>query len=162
MPDMFSRSERSRIMSRIRSFGNTATELKLIRIMRKYRISGWRRNFKLFGHPDFVFPRKRLVVFTDGDFWHGNPRKFRLPGSNIKYWREKILSNMRRDRRVNRILRANGWSVLRFWQSTLSNERNVVSRLRRHLYPSAKFLQTQRRTSVSTPPRRPKDTIVGR
>lgn len=81
MTDSFSREERSRIMSRIRSRGNLATEMRFIEIARKYRITGWRRGSKLPGHPDFVFPRERVVVFIDGDFWHGNPKKFRIPKS---------------------------------------------------------------------------------
>jgi len=132
-------------MSRIRSSGNLATELKLVGIMRKHRISGWRRNFKLPGRPDFVFPHAKVVVFTDGDFWHGNPRKFRLPRSNINYWREKILSNRRRDRRIDRALRAKGWTVIRLWQSALSDEQAVVSRLVRHLYLVDQLSKAQRR-----------------
>lgn len=37
----------------------------------------WRRGFRyrrrsqLFGRPDFVFASARVVVFVDGDFWHG-------------------------------------------------------------------------------------------
>lgn len=133
MTDMFSREERSRIMSKIRSRGNSATELRFIEIMRKHKIFGWWRGIKLPGQPDFVFPRERLVVFIDGDFWHGNPRKFRLPKSNVKYWTQKILSNKRRDIRINRLLRSRGWSVFRFWQSSLKNEMAVVSKLTRGL-----------------------------
>ena len=101
------------------------------------------------GRPDFVFPNAKVVVFTDGDFWHGNPRKFRLPRSNIKYWREKILSNRRRDRRIDRALRAKGWTVIRLWQSALSDERKVVSRLTRHLYLVDQLSKTQRRAFCS-------------
>jgi DNA mismatch endonuclease (patch repair protein) len=133
MTDMFSRKERSRIMSRIRSRGNAATELRFVEILREHKISGWRRGVKLPGQPDFVFPSARLVVFMDGDFWHGNARKFRLPRSNLEYWTEKILSNRRRDRRVNQLLRESGWKVYRFWQSALNNEAAVVARLRRGL-----------------------------
>jgi len=133
MTDMFSPQERSRIMSRIRSRGNAATEIRFVEILRKYKISGWRRGVKLLGQPDFVFPSARLVVFIDGDFWHGNPTKFRLPRSNLQYWTEKILSNRRRDRRVNQRLRECGWKVYRFWQSALNDEAAVVARLRRGL-----------------------------
>ena len=130
MADMFTVQQRSVIMGRIRSRGNQATELEFIRLLRKHRISGWRRGSSLPGKPDFVFSAWRLVVFIDGDFWHGNPRKFRLPKSNESYWTEKILGNRRRDRRVNRLLRAEGWHVVRFWQSSLVNEERIVRRLR--------------------------------
>lgn len=133
MTDTFSSEERSQIMSKIRSRGNAATELRFIKIVRKYKITGWRRGSKLPGQPDFIFSRQRVVVFVDGDFWHGNPRNFRLPLSNLDYWTKKILSNKRRDRRVNSQLRERGWTVLRFWQSSLKNENAVVARLRRVL-----------------------------
>ena len=133
MTDTFSRQERSKIMSRIRSQGNAATELRFIEIMKKHKIMGWRRGVKLLGQPDFVFPAKGLVVFIDGDFWHGNPRKFRLPKSNLSYWKQKILGNRQRDRRINRVLRERGWTVYRFWQSSLKSEITVVSKLKRGL-----------------------------
>lgn len=133
MTDTFRREERSRLMSRIRSSGNAATEIRFIAIARSHKISGWRRGSTLPGRPDFIFPRERVAVFIDGDFWHGNPRNFRLPKSNIDYWREKILSNQRRDRRVNRALRARGWRVRRFWQSSLKRECVIVWRLRQAL-----------------------------
>jgi len=120
-------------MSRIRSRGNFATELRFIQILRKHKISGWRRGIKLPGQPDFVFPQSRLAVFIDGDFWHGNPCNFRLPKSNLDYWREKILTNRLRDRRYNRQLKKMGWNVLRFWQSSLKRDAAVVARLRRRL-----------------------------
>ena len=67
MTDTFTKKERSEIMSRIRSRGNAATELRFIAILKKYKISGWRRNVRLPGNPDFVFRRERLVVFIDGE-----------------------------------------------------------------------------------------------
>ncbi len=134
MTDMFPRAERSRIMGRIRSRGNLLTELRLIRIMRAHGITGWRRGSSLPGKPDFVFPKGRLAVFVDGDFWHGNPNNFRLPKTNLDYWRQKILGNRRRDRAVSRALRKLGWRVLRFWQSSLADERAVARRLTSYIH----------------------------
>lgn len=135
MTDMFSPQERSRIMSRIRSRGNAATELRFLEILRHYKIKGWRRGAPLPGKPDFIFPSVRVAVFIDGDFWHGNPEKFRLPKSNRSYWRKKIASNRERDRSINRILRSKGWRVIRFWQSSLDCEQSVVRRLKAALAP---------------------------
>ncbi|HEY2170538.1 MAG TPA: DNA mismatch endonuclease Vsr [Candidatus Angelobacter sp.] len=128
--DMFSANVRSQIMSRIRSRRNESTELRLIHIMRRNGITGWRRNSCLLGKPDFVFPLKRIAVFVDGDFWHGNPRRFRMPATNRKYWRAKIARNKQRDRRVARRLRRDGWCVIRIWESQLRDEDAVVRKLR--------------------------------
>lgn len=133
MTDTFTPEERSKIMSRIRSRDNVATELRFMEIMRDHRITGWRRNVNLPGHPDFVFKRERVIVFVDGDFWHGNPKGFRLPKSNLKYWQQKILSNRKRDRRISRLLRSRGWTVLRFWQSSLKHGDRVARRVQRYL-----------------------------
>lgn len=129
MTDCFNPEKRSRVMSRIRSHGNYTTELRFIRIMRAYKIAGWRRRSKLLGRPDFVFTRQKVAVFIDGDFWHGNPKKFRLPKSNCDYWQQKIEGNRARDRAVNKALKQEGWRVLRIWESSLKDEEAVISRL---------------------------------
>ncbi len=53
-------------MAAVRSRGNRSTELKFIAFMRAHGITGWRRNSKLTGRPDFVFPALKLAVFHDG------------------------------------------------------------------------------------------------
>ena len=73
------------------------------------RLAGWRRKSKLPGRPDFVFPKRKVAVFVDGDFWHGNPKKFRIPKSNCDYWERKILGNRMRDRKINKDLKQLGW-----------------------------------------------------
>lgn len=61
MADMFDDKKRSEIMSRVRSKNNKSTELKLIQIFKENGITGWRRNYKVKGHPDFVsLTRKSL------------------------------------------------------------------------------------------------------
>ena len=89
MADVFTKAKRSNVMSRIRSRGNLATELKMIAIFRSHGITGWRRNKPVFGRPDFVFPLERVAVFVDGSFWHGCPQHYSLPGNNAEIWRRK-------------------------------------------------------------------------
>jgi len=120
-------------MARIRSRGNRTTELRFVRLLKKHKITGWRRGSTLPGKPDFVFRKERIAIFVDGDFWHGNPRRFRIPDSNVKYWTAKIDSNRRRDLENNRKLRKLGWRVRRFWESALRDEKTVLSRLKRAL-----------------------------
>jgi len=98
--------------------------------MRRYKIKGWRRGSKLPGKPDFVFSRSQVAVFVDGDFWHGNPRRSRLPKSNTDYWREKIRSNRARDKKINRTLKELGWRVVRIWESSLRDGEAIAARLR--------------------------------
>lgn len=121
MSDVFSKDKRSEIMSRVRGSGNLATEQKLIKLFRQNSITGWRRNYPLFGKPDFVFPKKRVAVFVDGEFWHGHPTLGQIPKTNKKFWSEKIARNRKRDRLVNRTLKEKGWVVVRIWQHQLKD-----------------------------------------
>lgn len=84
------------------------------------------------GRPDIVFPRARLVVFCDGDFWHGkdwSTRRRKLAGgTNAPYWIAKIEANIARDRRHETTLKAAGWTVLRFWESAIHGSPEAVAR----------------------------------
>ncbi len=122
---------RSELMSRIRSSGNKATELRLIEIMKAEGIKGWRRKQKVFGKPDFVFWAQRVAVFVDGCFWHGCPSCFRSPQKNTEFWLAKFERNRTRDRLVKKYLRQHGWTVIRIWEHQLKKPRQVASRIKR-------------------------------
>lgn len=128
--DVFSPDKRSDVMSRIRSSGNQSTEALFVKILRFVSITGWRRNVPIFGKPDFVFPKERIVVFIDGCFWHYCPRHGRIPSSRQKYWRKKINRNVERDMEVNRYLRQNCWKVIRFWACELKEKPRLNRKLR--------------------------------
>jgi len=122
MPDVFTKSKRSEVMSRIRSRGNKATELELAKIFRANRITGWRRNQPVFGRPDFVFRKVRVAVFVDGCFWHGCPQHATKPRTNAAFWRKKFAANKARDLVVNRTLRKARWKVVRIWEHELERK----------------------------------------
>lgn len=112
---------RSVLMSRIQGRRNASTELRLASLLRGASISGWRRHLPLPGHPDFAWPTERVVAFVDGCFWHGHNCGRNLTArSNAGMWRTKISLNRRRDRRVSRSLRADGWRVIRVWECALA------------------------------------------
>ena len=68
---------------------------------------------RLIGKPDMVFPRKRIVIFVDGCFWHGCADCKKTSKLSGQFWIEKIATNQRRDQRVTASLQAEGWTVLR-------------------------------------------------
>ncbi len=84
----------------------------------------------VIGKPDIVFRDRKLAVFVDGDYWHGNQwelrgkrcleEQFHL-STNAGYWIRKIRTNMKRDARQTSELAKTGWSVLRFWESDLQD-----------------------------------------
>jgi DNA mismatch endonuclease, patch repair protein len=108
-------------MSRIRGRGNRDTELRMISLFRAARIPGWRRQAKIFGKPDFVFPKERLAVFVDGCFWHRHSGcKFNYtPKTRLDFWLSKFAKTKTRDQIVNRTLKQSGWRVLRIWECEL-------------------------------------------
>ncbi len=120
MPDVFTKAKRSAVMSLIRGRGNKDTELALIKLLRRHGITGWRRNQKVFGNPDFLFRQNRLALFVDGCFWHGCPKHCKIPAGNRVFWKKKFAANKTRDRRVNRELRRLGWQVVRIWEHDLA------------------------------------------
>jgi DNA mismatch endonuclease (patch repair protein) len=125
MADVFSIPKRSDVMSRIRAAGNRNTELRMITLLRSTKLRGWRRNAKLFGKPDFVFPTSRVAVFVDGCFWHRHAGcKFcYTPKSRMDFWLPKFNRNVARDRLVTRTLRKAGWKVVRIWECQLTSKR---------------------------------------
>lgn len=137
MSDNLTPAQRSYSMSRIRSRGNSSTELRLIKLMRGAGVSGWRRKSKLCGKPDFSFPRFRIAVFVDGCYRHGCRKCALASKSNTEYWKPKIAGNIKRDRANNRTLKEDGWSVVRIWEHDLrATPMKCLAKIMRALHPS--------------------------
>ena len=79
---------------------------------------------KLIGKPDFVLVKAKVAIFCDSEFWHGynwgEARKQEFK-SNKDFWVNKIERNIERDRVVNKVLKTEGWKVLRFWSKDVKN-----------------------------------------
>jgi DNA mismatch endonuclease (patch repair protein) len=103
-------------MASVRPQGNVTTEIALGKLLRAAGIRGYRKHWPVQGKPDFAWPGRKIAVFVDGCFWHGCPTCKSMPTSNVKYWKDKIDNNRRRDRRVTRTLRRQGWKVVRIWE----------------------------------------------
>jgi DNA mismatch endonuclease (patch repair protein) len=124
MADVFSKKKRSWIMSRIRS-ENTSIDRRMRDMLSEARLK-FVMYPDLYGKPDFQVG-KRILVFCDGDFWHGY-RYAEKKRPAKKYWREKIERNMKRDRHVSRRLRTDGWSVLRIWEHDIKRKPETCKR----------------------------------
>ena len=114
MADNLTPEQRSRLMASVR-VKDTDIEV-LLRSELHGRGLRFRKHVKeLPGNPDIVFIRQKVVVFVDGDFWHG----YRFPAwekSVSEFWRKKIATNRARDQRNFRKLRRMGWTVIRVWK----------------------------------------------
>lgn len=130
-----------KIMSSIPS-KNTEPELMLRKALWKENLR-YRVNYTILpGKPDIVFTKYRVVVFCDGDFWHGHNWAIRglksldeeLAGYS-DFWRSKIIRNIKRDAEVNNTLKSQGWDVIRFWESDIrGNLEECVCAVKEKLY----------------------------
>ena len=131
MTDVFNVEKRSQIMRQIKSKKNKSTELRLIEVFRDLGITGWRRNYRVKGHPDFVFLHQRVAVFVDGCFWHGHDCRNTVPKQNADYWQKKITRNKMHDTEITALFLSRRWKVLRIWECELkkSNRDRLIERL---------------------------------
>ncbi|MBI5138084.1 MAG: DNA mismatch endonuclease Vsr [Nitrospirae bacterium] len=118
--DIMSPEKRSAVMSRIRG-RDTGPERMIGAALEGLGLHWDSHARDLPGRPDFVFRDSKVVVFVDGDFWHG----WRFPVWRDKLllkWEEKIDQNRRRDRRNHRKLRRLGWRVVRIWEHQIDRD----------------------------------------
>ena len=133
--DIMSPETRSLVMSRIRGRG-TGPEKAMADAFASRGLSWESHVRELPGRPDFVFRSEKVVVFVDGDFWHG----WRFPQWREKLsdkWEAKIADTRRRDARNHRRLRRMGWRIVRIWEHQIERSRElcltrVVSCLQRN------------------------------
>ena len=97
----------------------------------------YERQVDLPGCPDFKIVGTNVLIFCDSSFWHGR-RAREIKGEafkkNKEFWVNKLRENRRRDARINRILRKEGWHVLRFWDTDiLKFPEKVIKKLLREL-----------------------------
>ncbi len=121
-------------MAAVRSTG-TRPEMTLRRALFRRGLR-YRVRTTLPGKPDLVFPAARVACFVDGAFWHGAGWKERgYPSMEAQFegsprgdwWIAKIRGNVERDRRVTSTLQAEGWTVLRFWDTDVAADPDQVA-----------------------------------
>ncbi len=88
----------------------SAVHAKGLRYRVDWQLPGTRRR------ADMAFVGVKVAVFIDGCFWHGCPNHATWPKANARWWRNKIETNIQRDRDTDILLRRSGWRVLRFWE----------------------------------------------
>lgn len=134
MVDVYSKSTRSYVMSRIAS-KDTKPEKIVRSILHR---NGYR--FRLFsnnlpGHPDIVMPKHRTVIFVNGCFWHQHKRckLSKNPKSNRSYWEPKLKRNVERDKKQKAQLKKEGWTVIVIWECVAYSEKRLLQQLSKHL-----------------------------
>ena len=118
MPDNLTKEQRRKNMQHIRS-KDTEIEMLLRKALwnKGYR---YRKNYsELPGHPDVVLTKYKIVIFCDGEFFHGKNWEVLKPklknSNNGEFWINKISKNIERDIDTDRKLIYLGWTVIHFW-----------------------------------------------
>ena len=82
------------------------------------------------GSPDIILKDTKTVVFLHGCFWHKCPKCYIKPKTNKKYWLPKIENNVKRDRKNNKILKQNGFKVIRMWEHEIKKDfKKILNKL---------------------------------
>jgi DNA mismatch endonuclease, patch repair protein len=118
--DIVSSQTRSRMMSGIRG-KDTRPEILVRRLLHAAGLRFRLHRRDLPGIPDIVLPKYRAAIFVHGCYWHVHKgcHFFKMPGSNVDFWRRKLESNQARDRHNVKLLLKDGWRVLVIWECLL-------------------------------------------
>jgi DNA mismatch endonuclease (patch repair protein) len=124
--------QRSAIMRAVRRT-RTTPELRVAKVLRllgcRYRMNQKTKP----GSPDFVLRNEKIAIFVHGCFWHRHQCRAgrSMPETNRKFWVQKFLNNIERDRRKARALRALGYRVWVIWecQTTFQRHEKLTQRI---------------------------------
>lgn len=118
--DVHEPTVRSYNMSRIRG-KDTKPERIMANLLERKRFKFESHVVGMPGKPDFVFRRRRKVIFVNGCFWHGHRkcRYFVIPKTRRAFWSRKIEGNRNRDLKHVKALRKAGWKVLTIFECQL-------------------------------------------
>ncbi|MCX6077392.1 MAG: very short patch repair endonuclease [Campylobacterales bacterium] len=118
---------RSENMSRIKG-KSTSIELILRKELWKRGLRYRLNDKSIFGTPDIVFKRKKIAIFCDSKFWHGNKLlSGEVPKTNTDFWIKKLTRNIERDQEVSKRLKEQGWTVLRYWEKDIRSNANEIA-----------------------------------
>jgi DNA mismatch endonuclease (patch repair protein) len=128
--DVLTPAQRRRCMSAIKN-KHTKPELLVRLLLRKM---GYRYRLHvggLPGRPDIVVHSQRLAIFVHGCFWHCHRCRYGqvVPATNVKFWQNKRLGNVQRDKRNFHTLRKTGWKVITVWECWTKKPHELFERL---------------------------------
>ena len=119
--DTVDKATRSRIMSSIKSVSRLEHEAKPMLSRMGFRFL--RHQPKgVVGRPDFANKSRKVAVFVHGCFWHMHGH-IRLPKTNRRFWRDKLIGNVARHEHNRRLLTDDGWTVVEVWECEIRGRR---------------------------------------
>jgi DNA mismatch endonuclease (patch repair protein) len=87
------------------------------------------KHYPIRGQPDIAFPEKKIAIFADGDYIHGNPNKYKA--TDMICMNECTAGEKwNKDRNITDNLQKQGWLVLRYWETEIHiSPKNVVDEI---------------------------------
>ncbi|MCK4358994.1 MAG: DUF559 domain-containing protein [Candidatus Cloacimonetes bacterium] len=119
-----SKSALLRIQNNSGPYKNTKPELEMKNILNELNIP-FKHQFRLGNHLfDFRISDSNILIEVDGDYWHGNPKKFKKLSKRQQKQKQRDIKN-------EKLAKTNNFILLRFWQNdVLNNQRVVKDRLK--------------------------------
>lgn len=118
-------------MSQVKS-KNTKPELIIFKLLKDNGLN-YKKHYKILGKPDVCFPKNKVLIFINGEFWHG--KNFNKEGKSYSdFWYRKIGNNIKRDKRIQKQLRSRGWHILNLWgRDIMKNPEGSISKILRFI-----------------------------
>ena len=134
--DIYSKSKRSAIMSRIRA-KDTKPELVVRKLLTKLALRYRLHSRELPGKPDVVMSGRKVAIFVHGCFWHRHQceRGRSRASSNKSFWEKKILRNVERDTENVDSLHNLGWKIITVWECETRTPDALLRRLEEEIHP---------------------------
>ena len=123
MPDVFTKEQRSKVMSHIRGKDNKPETM-----VRKYL---WHHGFRyrkndksLPGTPDIVISKYRTAIFINGCFWHHHYgcKYGKYPQSRTEYWVQHTNKNVENDVKNYNLLQQLDYKVIVVWECEIKED----------------------------------------
>lgn len=136
MTDKMTKEQRRKTMQAIKAQSKLENTVSKAVWNRGFR---FRKNVRsLFGTPDIVIQKYRVVIFIDSCFWHGCPLHGTRPKTNQEFWNKKLDRNIERDKEVTQHYKDINWNILRIWEHDIRNDfENTIDEI-------AQFIQTSK------------------
>lgn len=123
MPDVFTKEQRSKVMSHIRGKDNKPETM--VRRYLWHHGFRYRKNDKsLPGTPDIVISKYRTAIFINGCFWHHHYgcKYGRYPRSRTEYWVQHINKNVENDVKNYNLLQQLDYKVIVVWECEIKED----------------------------------------
>ena len=123
MPDVFTKEQRSKVMSHIRGKDNKPETM--VRRYLWHHGFRYRKNDKsLPGTPYIVILKYRTAIFVNGCFWHHHYgcKYGRYPQSRKKYWIKHIDRNVENDVKNYNLLQQLDYKVIVVWECEIKED----------------------------------------